>query len=156
MSGIHNNSGGNVPPKVGMSYVEPEPVKTAEAQVYHPGPRLVLRYRKSLSAVKYSMMEAVEHSLAVVVQEFKKIWEPKIAKLKGGSLANAALIFNGWIKDLDICVHDCNLSEHEAVQLVKEYIAEHANGAVEFYLDTNDQWSYPWLIEDFRTSFESG
>ena len=37
-----------------------------------------------------------------------------------------------------------------------DYTAEHACGAVEFYLDTNDQWSYSGLIEHLRTSFESG
>ena len=137
-SSIHTNCGGSVPPKIGMSYVEPEPVKTAEDPVYHPGPRP----RKSLSASKHSMTEAAEHSLEVAVQEFKKIWEPKIAKWKGGYLANAVLIFNSWIKDIDKCVQDNNLTEHEAVLLVKDYMSEHACGAVKFYLDTNDQWRY--------------
>ena len=31
MTGIHPNGGENVPPKIGMSYVEPEPVKLVEA-----------------------------------------------------------------------------------------------------------------------------
>ena len=56
----------------------------------------------------------------------------------------------------DVCVQDHNLTEHEAVQLVKDYTIEHACGAVEFYLDTNDQWSYSGLIEHLRTLFESG
>ena len=56
---------GNVPPKVGMSYVEPGSVKTTEAPMCHPGPRPVPRPRKSLSAVKHSMIEAAEHSLQV-------------------------------------------------------------------------------------------
>ena len=102
-----------------MSYVEPELVKTAEAPVYHPGSRPVLRPRKTLSAVKYSITEAAQHSLEVAAQEFKKIREPKISKLKGGYSANAALIFNCWLKDIDMCVQDHNLTEHEAVQLVK-------------------------------------
>ena len=55
-----------------------------------------------------------------------------------------------------MCVSDCNLTEHEAVQLVKDYTAEHACGAVEFYLDMKDQWSYSRLIEHLRMSFESG
>ena len=48
--------GGNVPPKMGMSYVELGPVKTVEA----PVPRPVPRPRKSLSAVKHSMAESAE------------------------------------------------------------------------------------------------
>ena len=98
-----------------MSYVEPEPVKIAEAPVYHPGPRLVPRLRKSLSAVKHSMTGVAEHSLQVAAQEFNKICELKISKLKGGYSANASLIFKSWLKDIDMCVQDCNLTEHEAV-----------------------------------------
>ena len=148
--------GGNIPPKIGMSYVEPELVKTVEAPVYHPRPRHVPRPRRPLSAVKHSMTEVVQHSLEMAAQEFRKIHEPKISKLKGGFLANAALIFNSWLKDIDMCVQDCNLTEHEAVQLVKDYMIEHAHGAVELYLDTNDQWSYSGLIEYLIMSFESG
>ena len=93
------------------------------------------------------MTEVAEHSLHVVVQEFKKIHEPKISKLKGGYFANATLIFNSWLKDIDMCVQDHNLTENEAVKLVKDYTTEHPHGAVEFYPDMNDQWSYSGLIE---------
>ena len=102
------------------------------------------------------MTEAAEHSLQVVAQEFKKIHEPKISKFKGGYLANAALISNSWLKDIDMGVWDYNLTKHEAVQLVKDYTTEHAHGTVEFYLDTNDKWSYSRLIEHLRTSSQSG
>ena len=68
-----------------MSYGEPELVKTAEAPVYHPGSRPVPRPRKSLEAVKHSITVAAKHSLEVAAQEFKKIREPKIAKLKGAA-----------------------------------------------------------------------
>ena len=84
--------------------------------MYHPGPRIVPRPRKLQSAVKCSMTEVAEHEVA---QEFKKIHEPKISKLKGGYLANAALIFNSWLKVIDMCVQDHNLTENEAVQLVE-------------------------------------
>ena len=130
-----------VPPEIGMSYVELESVKPGEGPVYHPGPRPLPRPRMSRSTVKHSMTEVAEHSLQVAVQEFRKIHEPKISKLKGGYSANATLIFSGWLNNIDMCVWDCNLTEHEAVQLVKENITEHAFGAVEFYLNTNDQWS---------------
>ena len=123
MEPVHQAStpmvGSNVPPKIGMSYVELEPVKPAEAPVYHPGPRPVPRPRKSQSGVKHSMTEVAEHSLQVAAQEFKKIHEPKISKLKHGYLANATFIFNSWLKDIAMCVQDHNLTEHEAVQLVR-------------------------------------
>ena len=92
----------------------------------------------------------------MVVQEFKQIHEPKISKSKGGYLANAALIFNSWLKDIDMCVWDCKLTEHKVVQLVNDYMTEHGHGAVEFYLDMNNQWSYSKLTEHLRTYFESG
>ena len=57
MEPVHQPStpmvGGNIPPKIGMSYVEPELVKTVEAPVCHPGPRPVPRPRKSLSGFLY-------------------------------------------------------------------------------------------------------
>ena len=42
------------------------------------------------------------------------------------------------------------------MQLIKDYTAEHAHGAVELYLDMNDQWSYSGLIEHLRMVFKSG
>ena len=79
-----------------------------------------------------------------------------ISKLKDGYSVNAALIFSRWIKDIDMCVQDHKLTEHEGVQLVKDYTTEHTCGAVEFYFNTNDKWSYSQLIKHFRTSFQSG
>ena len=121
-----------------MFYVEPEQVKLAEVPVYHPGPRPLPRPRESQSGLKHSVTEVAEHSLQALAQEFKKICEPKISKLKGGYSANATA------------------TEHEVVQLVKDHTTEHAHGAVEFYLDMNDQWSYARLIEHLRMSFKSG
>ena len=102
------------------------------------------------------MVKAVEHGLKVVAEEFKKIHEPKISKLKGEYSANTTLIFNGWLKDIDKCVCNHNLSEHEAVQLVKDSTIKHTHEAVEFYLDTNEKWSYSEIKDHLRTLFESG
>ena len=71
---------GNVPPKIGMPYVELVPVKLVEAPVYHSGLRPVPKPRKSQSGLKHSMTEVVEHSLQVVALEFIKICKPKILK----------------------------------------------------------------------------
>ena len=156
MTAIHSNGGGQSFPKIGMSYMEPEPIKLVEVPVYYPGPRPVLKPRKSQTGLKHSIAEVVEHSLQVAVQEFKKIWELKISKLKGGYSASDTLIFNIWFKDIDMFVWDCNLTEHKAVQLVKDYTTEHAHGAIKFYLNTNDQWCYFKLIKHLRVSFKSG
>ena len=71
-------------------------------------------------------------------------------------MANATLIFNSWLKDIDMCVWDCDLTEHESVKLIKDYMTEQAHGAVEFYLNTNNQQSYSKLTKHLRMSFESG
>ena len=84
----------------------------------------------------------VLHSLQLTVEEFRKICKPKIQKLKGRSSANAMLVFNSWLKDIEMCIKERKLSNMEAVQLVKDYTSEGARGAVEFYLDTNSTWRY--------------
>ena len=57
--------------------------------------------------------------MKVVVQEFHKLHKPKINKLKGGYSATANLIFQSWLKDINVHVEDWNLTEREAIQLVK-------------------------------------
>ena len=96
------------------------------------------------------------HSLQLAAEEFRKICKPKIQKLKGRYSANAMLVFNSWLKDIEMCVKERKLTNMEAVQLVKDYTSEGARGAVEFYLDTNSTWKYHELIEHLRTLFKSG
>ena len=55
------------------------------------------------------------HSLQLVAEEFRKIHEPKIQKLKGRYSANAMLVFNSWLKDIEMCVKERNLTNMEAV-----------------------------------------
>ena len=76
--------------------------------------------------------------------------------MKGRYSANAILVFNSWLKDIEMSVKERKLTNMEAVQLVKDYTLEGARGAVEFYLDTNSTWEYHELIEHLRTSFKSG
>ena len=48
------------------------------------------------------------HSLQLVAEEFRKICKPKIQKLKGRYSANAMLVFNSWLKDIEMCVKERN------------------------------------------------
>ena len=96
------------------------------------------------------------HSLQLAAEEFRKICDPKIQKLKGGYSANAMLVFNSWLKDIEMCVKERKLTNMEAVQLVTDHKAEGARGVVEFYLDTTSTWKYHELIEHVRSLFESG
>ena len=102
------------------------------------------------------MSSMASHSLQLVAEEFRKICEPKIQKLKEGYSANAMLVFNSWLKDIEMCVKKRKLTNMEVIQLVKYYTAQGARGVVEFYLDTNSTWKYQALVEHLRTSFESG
>ena len=93
------------------------------------------------------------HSLQLMAEELRKICEPKTQKIKGGYSANALLLFNSWLKDIEMCVKEQKLLNMEAVQLMKDYTTKGARDAIEFYLDTNSAWQYHELIEHLRTSF---
>ena len=69
------------------------------------------------------------HSLQLTAEEFRKICKPKIQQLKGGYSANAMLVFNSWLKDIEMCVKERKLSNMEVIQLVKDYTSEGARGA---------------------------
>ena len=55
-------------------------------------------------------------------------------KLKGGYSATANLIFQSWLKDIWVHVEDQNLTQREAMQLIKDFTAGHAHDEVEFYM----------------------
>ena len=74
------------------------------------------------------------YEMRMDVQEFCKMHEPKINKLKGEYSATANLIFQSWLKDIWVHVEDCNLSEREAMQLITDFTAEHALDEVKFYM----------------------
>ena len=60
-------------------------------------------------------------SLQVVATEFRKLREPKVAKFIGGYSSDASLVFQSWLKDIQVYVLECCLSQQEAIQLVKDY-----------------------------------
>ena len=82
------------------------------------------------------------HSLQLMAEELRKICKPQIQKLKGRYAASTMLVFNSWLKDMEMCVREWKLTNMEAVQLVKDYTMESVRGAVEFYLNTNSMWKY--------------
>ena len=98
------------------------------------------------------------YEMKVAVQEFCKLCKPKINKLKGGYSATANLIFQSWLKDINIHVKDHNLTEREAIQLVKDFVAKRACNEVEFYMGmiTDDQQTFNGLVNHLKTAFQSG
>ena len=98
------------------------------------------------------------YDMKVAAQEFCKLHEPKINKLKGGYSATANLIFQSWLKDINIHVEDRNLTEREAIQLVKDFTADRASNEVEFYMGmiTDDQQSFDSLVNHLKHAFQLG
>ena len=98
------------------------------------------------------------YGMKVAVQEFCKLREPKINKLKGGYSATANLIFQLWLKDINAHMEDWNLTEREAIQLVKDFTAERAHNEVEFYMGmiADEQQSFDGLVNHLKNAFQSG
>ena len=93
-----------------------------------------------------------KYSMQMPAHEFCK---PKINKLKGGYSATANLIFQSWLKDIRVHVEDRNLTEREAMQLVKDFTAECAHDEVEFYMGmvADDQQTFEGLVQHLKKCF---
>ena len=98
----------------------------------------------------------IGNTMSAVASEFKKMREPKLAKLKGGITSRASLFFNSWVKDVRAVILECSMSSTEALQLVKDYTEGNARQQVEFYIVSTSNPSFEGLIDDLRTSFRSG
>ena len=98
------------------------------------------------------------YGMKVAVQEFCKLREPKINKLKDGYSATANLIFQSWLKDIIAHVEDRNLTERDDIQLVKDFTAERACNEVEFYMGmiTDEQRSFDGLVNHLKNAFQLG
>ena len=90
--------------------------------------------------------------------EFRKMWEPKISKLKGGYSSSAGLIFQSWLKDIHVHVKDRRLTHREAIQLVKDFTMEHAWNEMEFYMGmvAEEHHSSEGLIDHLHDAIQSG
>ena len=62
----------------------------------------------------------IGNTMSAVASEFKKMREPKLAKLKGGVTSGASLFFNSWVKDVRSVIQECAMSNTESLQLVKD------------------------------------
>ena len=65
------------------------------------------------------------------------------------------LVFNAWLKNVEMGIKEQKQTNLEAVQLIKDYTTEDVRGAVEFYLDTNSTWDYQELIRHLKISIKS-
>ena len=95
------------------------------------------------------------NTMTAVVSEFKKMQEPKLPQLKGGT-ANASLFFTSWVKDAHAIITERSMSNSESLQLVKDFTKGRAHAQVEFYLASTSKPTFEGLIEDLAKSFQSG
>ena len=98
----------------------------------------------------------ISNTMSAVASEFKKMREPKLAKLKGGVTSGASLFFNIWVKDVRSVIQECSMSNTELLQLVKDYTEGRARQQVEFYIVSTTNPTIKGLIENLKTSFQSG
>ena len=105
-----------------------------------------------------STVSQPKYSMQMAACKFCKLCKPKINKLKGGYSATVNLIFQSWLKDIRVHVEDRNLTEREAMQLVKDFTAECAHNEVEFYMGmvADDQKTFEGLVQHLKNAFQSG
>ena len=98
---------------------------------------------------------AVNSTVHAVASELRKMEEPKLAKLKGGYTTEANLFFQSWAKDVQAIVIDRQMSDSEALQLIKEHTEGTARRQVDNYLDFSDNQTFSGLMRELSTAFES-
>ena len=98
---------------------------------------------------------AVNSTVHAVASELRKMKEPKLAKLKGGYTTEANLFFQSWAKDVQAIVIDRQMSDNEALQLIKEHTEGTARRQVDNYLDFSDNQTFSGLMRELSTAFES-
>ena len=100
-----------------------------QAKIRKDNTLLPQQERASVNTVNLTVYPP-KYEMRMAAQEFCKLCEPKINKLKDGYCATGNLIFHSWLDNIRVHVEDQNLTEREAIQLVKDFIAEHAQNEV--------------------------
>ena len=118
---------------------------------------LLPQQKQARQSLLTSTVSPPKHDMQMAVCKFCKLHEPKINKLKGGYSATANLIFQSWLKDIRVHVEDRNLTQREAMQLIKDFTAEHAYNEVEFYMGmvTDEQQTFEGLVQHLKNAFQS-
>ena len=114
----------------------------------------------NLGAVHGAATIAAEVSAAAAAQaskEFRRMWEPKITKLRGGYSADAELVFRSWQADILANIHDRELDNKSTIQLIKEQTLDNARREVKFQLDLcGGIITYEDLLKHLSVAFQGG
>ena len=80
-----------------------------------------------------------------------------MAKLKGGYSPDASLVYQSWLKDIQVYVLEHCLSQQEPIQLVRDYSSEHAWLEDEYYmgLTPKSKQSFQGLLDNLSLVFQS-
>ena len=83
--------------------------------------------------------------------------KPKVAKIKGGYSSDASLVYQSWLKDIQVYTLECQLSQQEAIQLVKDYTCEQGRSEMEYYLGLTpkEEQSFQGLIDHLSLACQS-
>ena len=95
----------------------------------------------------------IGNTMSAIASEFKKMREPKLAKLKGGITSGASLFFNSWVKDVRAVILERSMTNAESLQLVKDYTEGKARQQVEFYIVSTPNPSFEGLIDNLKNLF---
>ena len=119
---------------------------------------LLPQQKQARQSLLTSAVSPPSYDMQMALCKFCKLHKPKINKLKGGYSATANLIFQSWLKDIRVQVEDRNLSQRKAMQLIKDFTAEHAHNEVEFYMGmvVDEQQTFEGLIQHLKNAFQSG
>ena len=103
---------------------------------------------------------AAEVSAAAATQvsnEFHRMHEPKITKLRGGYSADTELMFRSWKSDILVHINNRELDNKSAIQLIKEQTLDNAHRKVEFQLDLcGGEITYQDLLQHLGIAFQGG
>ena len=118
---------------------------------------LLPQQKQARQSLLSSTVSPPGYDMQMAAHEFCKLQKPKINKLKGGYSATANLIFQSWLKDIRVHVEDRNLSQREAIQLIKDFTAEHACDEVKFYMGmvADEQQTFKGLVQHLKNAFQS-
>ena len=136
----------------------PRPVEHLEERTQHLGASQVPFHNQGITwNWKDLYEEGFSCSHQAATTEFRKLKEPKVAKLKWGYSSNAILLYLSWLKNIQVHIMECHLSLWEAIQMVKDCTSEHAQLEVEYYLGLtpNSEQSFQGLIDHFCLAFQS-
>ena len=137
-----------------------DPARQEESYLDSPRPTPAPRPKKNTtttSSRSNTSTKSDEANFSVALaKEFRKFKEPKISTLKGGYSSDASLFFKAWERDITSIIQERELTDEEAVRLIKEKTEGNALKEVQFYLDLTDRPTCAGLLSHLMTAYTSG